>query len=397
MTSLFGVKETPVHVLPEKKDPTWFKESSKRVIPNHLVPKKKLGFQLTSLASKKDAESGSNATGSGSGSGFNSSDFNLISFGDKAHRNSAASFADTLALYLTGDHNDTTTNLDNDDLPLYNNNEDAPPARSLYDLNDEVILSLNRPTQNTDSLINKDPKSFANVFSKREEMPNSTDEDKNKLLVNPLQDSESAILVFGYPEVMANQVIAFFLEFGTVMEDFQASKPFKNSTATVMESMTTTGAFPTTPGRSILRPSPPTPIFSGQSWVKITYDNPSSAMDALQESGSVFNGVLIGVVPYTKDAVEKLQKRKLTLVEDIGGGLQSVSRSESSKVDKGVVGDSNDMLASYIKRLDVKDGSELFLKVKANGTDASKGNKKSTEKLGVWGSISNYLFGFHDL
>lgn len=395
MASLFGGKETPVHAMQDHKEPAWFQESTKRVIPSHLVPKKKLGFQLAAVASNKNTKSGAKDTAS-TGRGVTSTDFNLISFGDGAHRNSTASFADNLTLYLTGDHQDTTT-FDNDDLPLYNNNEDAPPARSMYDLNDDVMMSLNRPTQHTESFINKDPRNFNNVFHKSEEKPSAKDDDK-KITSNPLLHSEAAILVFGYPEPMANQVIAHFLEFGTVLEDFEASKFSKNTTANVMENFTATGSFPANTAYGDVKKVPPPPIFSGVSWVKITYDNPASAVDALQESGTVFNGVLIGVVPYTKAAVEKLQKRKLGAGEDIGGGFELYPNSEASKVDKMVLGDSNDMQASYIKRLDVKDGSGLFLRANATANgDASNGEKKNTEKLGVLGTISNYLFGFHDL
>lgn len=378
--SLFASTNTSLGQL-AKKDPAWFQTSNKRVIPNHLVPRKKLGFQLSTVA-KKDEDKSAAAAGS-----FNSTDFNVITFGNQVHRNSNASFIEQLI--LLGDEN-TTANFDNDDLPLYNNSEDLPPSRSLYDLNDEVFISLNRPAQHTESFINKDPKSFNNVFA-RNEKPAAA-EDEKKILSNPLQHSESAILVFGYPENMANQVIGHFLEFGTVLEKFEAARtpltPFFEPP---------TGAFPAEE-TSVKSKLPPPPIFSGKSWVKLTYDNPASAIDALQESGVVFNGVLIGVVPYTKDAVEKLQKRKLTVGEDIGGGLQVLAHTETSKVDKGVIGDVNDMQATYIKRLEMKDGSELFLKAHS-GSDPSKPGlvKKNDQKLGFLGTISNYLFGFHDL
>lgn len=382
MSSLFASNNAavPGQVRSEAKDPAWFQNSSKRVIPNHLVPKKKLGFHLSAVSSNKKDSTEKKALAPGS---FNSTDFNMITFGNRVHRNSTASFGETLVFL-----GENTTNLDNDDLPLYNNSEDLPPTRSLYDLNDEVFISLNRPAQHTESFINKDPRSFNNVFA-RGEKPKATEDDK--ILTNPLHHSESAILVFGYPENMANQVIGHFLEFGTVLEQFEASKSTKSS---VFDAPT--GAFPTTPDPKKM---PPPPIFSGKSWVKLTYDNPSSAIDALQESGTVFNGVLVGVVPYTKDAVEKLQKRKLSVSEDIGGGLQILAHSETNKVDKGVIGDSNDMQASYIKRLEVKDGSELFLKAHSGSGDPLKPGeeRKNGQKLGLFGSISNYLFGFHDL
>lgn len=381
----------------ERKDPAWFQNPTLRVIPNHLVSKKKPGFQISAVASRKDSKS-NGLTGNSAAGGFNSTDFNVITFGNRPHRASSASFADTLALYLP-DAENTTTNFENDEIPLYNNNEDMPPSRSIYDLNDEALMSIHsKPAQHTESFINKDPRSFNNLFAKDDGQSPATADDDKKILKNPLLNSESAILVFGYPEQMANQVIARFAEFGTILEDFEAAKSGKDATDRVIDIIPGTGAFPSAAQESAIEKQPPPPIFSGKSWVKLTYDNPSSAIDALQESGSVFNGVLIGVVPYTKDAVEKLQRRKLTTLEDIGGGLPTLVHSESNKVDKGVIGDSNDMQASYIKRLDIKDGSELFLKANATGGDPSKGSaKNSNAKLGVWGTISNYFFGFHDL
>ncbi|GEQ67023.1 hypothetical protein JCM33374_g686 [Metschnikowia sp. JCM 33374] len=401
MTSLFGSQEPPKQLGPEKKDPAWFQNSSRRVIPNHLVPKKRLAFQLSGSANnKKDTKSSSTGQSSSNNNAFNSTDFNLISFGNTAHRNSTASHADTSSLFLTADSHDTSHTFDNDDIPLYNENEDLPPARSLYDLNDEVLISLNKPAQHTESFINKDPKTFVNAFYQKSDISKATDEDAVSNL-SPLLNTESAILVFGYPEAMSSQVIAYFSEFGKILEQFEASKQSKNTQANILQTITTTGAFnardglDTRAGASSAAPS--LPIFSGNSWVKITYDNPTSAHDALQESGNVFNGVLIGVVPYTKDAIEKLQKRKLSSSEDIGGGFQLFSHKETNEVDKGVIGDSNDMQASYIKRLDVKDGTGLFLKANANGSQEGQGEKKEEPKLGLMGSISKYFFGFHDL
>lgn len=379
----------------ERTDPTWFQASSLRVIPNHLVSRKKPGFQISAVANKKDSKSTNGSSSSTSSGGFNTTDFNVITFGNSPHRTSSASYADTL-LFLN-DAENTTINFDNDDIPLYSNSDDVPPSRSMYDLNDEAFMSLNKPSQHTESFINKDPRSFNNLFVKGDNKTKSADTDA-KILQNPLLHSELAILVFGYPENMANQVIARFAEFGTILEDFEAARTFKISSDGVANMVQATGAFPSPTQDSVAQNGPPPPIFSGKSWVKLTYDNPSSAMDALQESGSVFNGCLIGVVPYIKDAVEKLLRRKLTSDEDIGGNLPLLAHSESAKVDNGVIGDSNDMQASYIKRLDIKDGSELFLKANSANGDPSKGSaKKSNEKLGVWGTISNYFFGFHDL
>lgn len=379
----------------DSKDPAWYQKSNKKVIPNHLVPKKKIGFQLSAVSNNK-RDQNKRSTGKDD-EAFKSTDFNVISFGNKTHRNSNASFQDSSLLAIK-DQSFEGNNNNNEDLPLYNYNEDLPPPRSLYDLNDDSSNAVNKPIQQTESFITKDPRSFLNAFA-RNTSPDDSKADDKKILKNPLRHSEAAVLVFGYPESMANQVIAHFLEFGTILEDFEAAKSTATSSPEEIFQGPTTGAFFSSSSdekqhESQLKP----PIFCGKSWVKLTYDNPSSAADALQESGSVFNGALIGVVPYTKSAVEKLQNRKLTSTEDIGGGLQGLQLGDfSSKVDKGVIGDSNDIQASYIKRLEVKDGSEMFLKAPKGDPQNPSELKKPEQKLGFVGTISNYLFGFHDL
>lgn len=395
MSSLFANStgsSQPLHGSTESREPMWLQSNTKRVIPNHLVPKKKIGFQLSNVT-KNDKQTETKDDRKSTSDNFNNSDFNLITFGNKVHRNSTASFADSLALLDLTPETKLTTAENSDDLPLYNFNEDLPPPKSLYDLNDEAFLSSSRPAQQTESFMNKDPKTFHNAFDKSATQgPQASKNDK--LNENPLSHLELAIVVFGYPESLANQVIAHFLEFGTILEHLEAAKSSAKVSAQAVFEGQTTGSFKNATPAHESGPAPP--IFSGKSWIKLTYDNPSSAMDALQENGAVFNGAMIGVVPYTKDTVEKLQKRKISDKEDIGAGLP-VHNSAHPSADKGVMGDSKDIQASYIQRLDIRDGSELFLKATNHGNLANGELKKPDQKLGFWGTVSNYLFGFHDL
>ena len=367
----------------EPTEPAWFQSHTKKVISNHLSQKKRLGFQLSPVSGKKDSKT----NGKDSSKGVSSSDFNIVSFGTTHHNNSITG-ADCLMLVLT-DHTDSI--LENDDLPLYSNSDDLPPTRSLHDLNDEIMISSNKPTQHTESFINKDPRLYVNVFSKYETLT-IKDSDK-KATKNTSLNSEAAILVFGYPESMATQVIAHFLELGTILEEFEA---VKETTSLAKNTLTTfAGALPL-PVETPKRDTRVVPILSGQSWVKITYSTPASAIEALQESGTVFNGVLIGVVPYTKDAVEKLKKRKITLLEDIGGGVCANSNAANSKGDQVLIGE-NDIQSAYFKRIEVKDGSGLFLTSQNITTSPVKGDAKSNQNLGLLSSIANYIFGFYEL
>lgn len=350
----------------ERDDPTWFHNPTKRIIPNHLVPKRKLGFALTTPKKNDLAASKTLAKG------FGTTDFNLISFGNLTHRPSAS--LDTLLLQVGED----TTILENaDDLPLYNDGEDLPPARSVYDLDNET--AFRKPTEHAESFINKDPRGFPNAFSSNKATPSVAKEHAGS--DNTERHNEAAILVFGYPEHMANQVISYFAEFGKILEDFEVTRSSKKQ-GFALSSLTSSVLFPHTekPARA--------PIFSGKSWVKITYENLALVSDALQESGSVFNGALIGVVPYTKDAVGKLQNRRLSPLEDIGGGYEVPS---ALKVDD-VVGEAAD--SGYLKKIELKDGAKMFLKANAPGSEDAK---KETRKLGIMDTVTNFLFGFHDL
>lgn len=409
-------------------EPRWFQNSKKRTITNHLVPKRKSGFHLTSESSvsasnKKESQSSRNLLELDSSV---NNEYNLLSFGSNQRKALTASGSkldiyDTSSGDLTKLHDSNNDTID-DDFPLYDKNDDLPPSRSIYDLNDEVLISLNRPTnQNTDSFINKDPKSYNNVFTKFNDQNdlknnnhstntnnninannnannnhnnnNSNINNASKIdhLIssnNPLNHSESAVLVFGYPETMANQVIAHFQEIGTILEDFEVNKHVKNYNNKFLQDNN---------NESRLK----IPIFSGKSWVKITFDNPTSAIDSLQENGSVFNGVIIGVVPYTKQSIEKLQKRKLTDNEDIGGGikLHNSIESNSIKIDNGIDISDNQQnsSSSHVKRLDIKDGSELFLKSNNNDPTKSETDKKNDENLGLLGKICKFFFGFNEL
>lgn len=415
MSSLFS--QTNANGTVATPQPTWFQNHKKRVIPNHLVPKKKPGFQIAASAtskSKKDSELGkSSSSGSSSSALFSSSNdqFNILSFGSQLRKSGTVSLAngivdrrssvgtlfDTTANELTR-YDETFNETVVDD--LYNTSlsygEDMPPTRSIHDLNNEILISLNKPVQQIDSFINKDPKNFNNVFNR----DGATNEDiadgairkvsveERRASINPMVHSESAILVFGYPESLSNQVIQHFKEFGDILEKFEVNQKVNsllNNSSQVK-------------GKIV-------PIFSGNNWVKITFDNPASAVDALQENGVVFNGVLLGVIPYSKNAIEKLQKRKLTDSEDIGGGNIDLStlnvnlneEKDDTKKSNTAAPNAQANPTTYTTRLDVKDGSQFFLKADGDQLKNNNNNKAKDEKLGLLGSVTRYIFGFHEL
>lgn len=409
MSSLFGqnivnnnnVQQPGINV--DNQQPVWFQNQKRRTIPNHLVPKKKTGFQITTSSGRgKNNESIGVLGPGGSGSSYLTSNdsnssalaskdqFSLVSFGNQQRKSlslldkngSVTLFDNELTKY------DETINETLHEEPyIHANGDDLPPTRSIYDLNDEILASLNKPVQHIDSFINKDPKNFNNVFNKADGVADkeaAVTQEKRKS-INPLVNNEAAILVFGYPESISNQIIQHFKEFGDILENFEVNQK-KNSLLNI----------------SHQQQSKLVPIFSGKSWVKITFDNPASAADALQENGAVFNGVLLGVIPYNKNSIEKLQKRKLTDSEDIGGRNNNFSflgttTPEDSTGTPNAAPTAPANPSSYTTRLDIKDGSQFFLKTDGDQSKINGQQNPNEEKLGFFGKVSKYVFGFHEL
>ena len=348
------------------------------------------------------------------------------------HRNASASVGSLYDASIGGGditkYDETINDTLHEEFLLYETQDDLPPSRSIYDLNDEVLLSLNEPSkQHSDSFLNKDPKDFNNVFNKAtassSAAPVSGKDDKQSSTsiigaddsttagagsataletLKSLKNGDSAILVFGYPESMANQVIQHFQAYGSILEDFEATKT-KHHFTKYYHQQSASRDFDTTSASSQI-----IPLFTGHSWVKLTFDNPASAINALRENGSVFNGVLLGVIPYNKHALEKLEKRKLQPGEDIGGGLELLLYATSSSATANVnnknipsssnpIGPDSENQSSYSNKLDIKDGSGFFLHAK-NVNDLSKIDEpKKGGQIGILNSISKYLFGINEL
>ncbi|KAK6203615.1 Nup53/35/40-type RNA recognition motif-domain-containing protein [Scheffersomyces amazonensis] len=403
----------------QQPQPIWFQNQKKRIIPNHLVPKKKASFQIAASKTKKDGNGNGNGngngtgngTGSGSGNGSNrekksssllsSNEYNLLSFAgqqsSQQQRKLLDKVDDTSVDFTKYDETLNETLINNEDF-FTNFDEDLPPTRSIHDLNDEFLVSLgNKPVEKIDSFINKDPKTFENVFTRGTNESKKQESSITKESMNPLVNNESAIIVFGYPESLTNQIIQHFKEFGDILEDFESNHKSTYSSLNSRHNQLSKKLVP---------------IFVGKNWIKLTFDNPASALDAIQENGSVFNGVLLGVIPYTKHAIEKLQKRSITSNEDIGGNnaldLSVVkpekllngnsnsnsngnSNSISNSNGNGIIKESTP--SQLTNKFEMKDGSQFFL----NNGDQQKEKDAKQEKLGVLGNLSRYIFGFHEL
>lgn len=383
--------------------PRWTSNHKKRIIPNHLVPTKKTGFHLSTSTGSKNKKNDGNGNLDKSSSLVSTDQYNILSFGSQRRKTIGQQIPfDKSALFDTTSV-DLTRMDDTGNDSIYEDNivsmgEDMPPTRSIHDLNDEILVGLNKPTQ-SDSFINKDPQQFRSIFN-RDQDPSLTNLNANSDKMNSLTTNESAVLVFGYPESISELVIQHFQDFGTILENFD-SKTSTNSLLSIDKD----------------RQHKIIPIFSGKNWVKITFDNPESAIEALQENGIVFNGCILGVIPYSKDAIEKLQKRKLSKVEDIGGkiDLSSIStlddnnlktnNNNNTNINKVVntKGNNNNKANNSINntnsvttKLDIKDGSKFFLKSEEE-LKSINNTKSSNNNLTLIQKATKFLFGFHEL
>lgn len=260
----------------------------------------------------------------------------------------------------------------------------------------------------------------------------------------------SAIIVFGYPESISNQVIKHFSHFGHIMEDYQIlrlSRGISPSSFRIFHNDDTANDHTDSSANKAIslknRDNESTnrkyPIFTGEGWVKLTYNCPSSALRALQENGSIYHGALIGCIPYSKNAVEQLAGCRIDNIDDIGefnvSTYQNSSTSSTSNtpsppnvlltndafLNKGTITPAIDvgngthlsnpnMTHSPNKRLNVKDGKSLFIQNTSTNTNAptllqsleskmrqQEEKYKNNEPAGLIHKLNNWLFGWNDL
>ncbi|CAK9441305.1 uncharacterized protein LODBEIA_P51740 [Lodderomyces beijingensis] len=423
----------------QQQQPSWLQSQhnqKKRVIPNHLVPQKKNNFQLNA-SNSKSKRSNSNLT-------VSDDQFNIVSFGKNKtkagslvlDRNNSSltalfdSFGGDLSRF------DETMNdsfQQGDDSALVTDKSagggasavgagagagsgDVPPMTSIYDLNEDSIKS-SEPSREQSNLMNKNPKEFNNLFTRFDAVANEKKSEKNavnedKKMSKP-DECETSIIVFGYPENCVSQIIQFFRQFGTVLEKFTDYSIFgeQKDVANLLVNFE--------------KQRSNAPISTGPGWIKFTYDNPNSALNALQENGSIFNGNLLGVVPYHKSVIEKLEKKRVFEKEDIGSGnlstplktafkeevkrdgklangIMTPPSSSSSQITSTLTSTSTSATAaagganrtSYV---DLKDGSKFFIDPNEKKRKTEEKNGEPQQKLGIWGSLTKYMFGFHDL
>lgn len=304
------------------------------------------------------------------------------------------------------------------DIATYVESNEAPPTKSLYDWQREdefgsVSTNMSLPeTSHQINLSQRFPKNSRNAFDRNSEATHTrVGKDEINDSSRP-KSEESAVIVFGYPESISNQVILHFSKFGNILEDFEI---LRGVTGNNISSATIRLRTQNKDSKAQKK----YPIFTGDGWIKITYDSPSAALRALQENGTVYGGCLIGCVPYNKAAVEQLASCKIDKSDDIGNipfSLSMKPNGSSSADAQNRSEDDNDSrkhgsrFSFSTRKLDVKDGKELFvhngnsshsgqnflksLENKLKEQEQQGGNQQPTD---IVGKLNNWLFGWNDL
>lgn len=410
-----------------QREPEWFNNPRKRAIPQAIVKRN----------SKKSPSVDPGQTVSDSSASSQRSGFNSLSFGLKKDIRGLPS-AQSVKTSKGAEHNS-----------ILSSNE-APPIVSLHDWQREddfgamvpLALQVDSEEGKLSSQINSAlPGSISNTrkdgnqvnaFDRSgltlESSHNAlTKTDKNDSLgVTAPSIEESAVIVFGYPESISNLIIRHFSNFGSILEDFEV---LRNSSGINAASLRLRGRNSDNSERKY-------PIYTGDGWVKLTYDSSSAAVRALQENGQVFGGSLIGCVPYNKNLVEQLASCKIEKVDDIGGINFSVKQSSLGDAKESslssTVSPSNDVrdeqntpfggssnpvttggallehpkITYFNRRMHIKDGKKLFTH---NGSPGNNNFLQSLElkmrqqeesnkqQAGLLHKVNNWLFGWNEL
>ena len=388
--------------LVEQKDPLWFDNPKKRVIPQNIVKRSvrsssstersqssrrmsttatRFGFDVATFGTRKSANIFNTSSSAGAKDAMTSDDI----FTDSNEAPPLVSIND----WQREDEFDTFTALPSNlnrrqqqqqrrqqllnDSPNYNstpiptsrpgaatnvfdkgyNTEENVPART-----DNRIpsLAINDNPTNANTLSNYDNSMLATpskqmntsmtsrLFSLSTSKikptlpkPNSVDSAAGATQLQSSRNQEAAVIVFGYPESVSNAVVLHFSHFGNILEDFEVLRsPSGLNTATLKTiNRPKKQNKPVSPssgeGNSGIKSlndnageqsgeNRKYPIYTGEGWVKLTYNSQTSALRALQENGTIFAGSLIGCIPYSKVAVERLASCRIDKIDNIGEG-----------------------------------------------------------------------------
>ncbi|KAG0670810.1 hypothetical protein C6P45_001819 [Maudiozyma exigua] len=335
-----------------QKEPQWFNNPTKRAIPQTIVKR-----TIRTQNSSNDLTHSQSATNLSNRSGFDTMSFgsrknkpifnnsnlqnlnsdNILGDSNEAPPMTSIHDWDNEDPFGAGHNQDNNNNNNNSHIAMNNQsllmsnmgtprNENSKSVPNLFknanafdrtpqdtkvnSANDSVSLKDSNKTNGTKNILSDFIGSINNK-DKKATTDTTTTAPTTTTTTSVSQQEETAIIVFGYPESISNLIITHFSNFGSILEDFQVLRSPSGINKFTLKNKNGQNNINSNDERKY-------PIFTGDGWVKITYDSRQSAVRALQENGSVFSGTLIGCVPYSRKAVEKLASCKIDKYDNIG-------------------------------------------------------------------------------
>ncbi|CAI4037816.1 hypothetical protein SMKI_04G1500 [Saccharomyces mikatae IFO 1815] len=427
-------------------NPSWVNDPKKRFTPHTVIRRKTTKQNCSSDINQNDDSSSINTT---------MRSFSKQNQDSKHNEGSKSAVTNDINSFLTN-FNDIPPTVTLQDWQREDEFGSIPSLTTQFVSNKFTSKKINSPaydSKNTPNVFDKDSYvRIANIENSHSDNNyNTADTNINKAHEISIKSTNlSAVVVFGYPESISNELIEHFSHFGPIMEDFQVLRLSRglspnsfrilhNSDTSSEQSDSAANKSITFKGRDDELSNRKYPIFTGESWVKLTYNSPSCALRALQENGSIFHGALIGCIPYSRDVVEQLAGCKIDNIDDIGEFnvpmYQSPSTSSTSStpspsnilltndallrkdvnfsavnIGKGIIFPSPKKTNSLKKQLDGMDEKLLSIHntslnskiptVLQNLESKMRLNEESyrnNEPAGFMHKLSNWLFGWNDL
>lgn len=450
-----------------QKDPSWFNNPTKRAIPQTIMKRSNRPQDNSA-----DIPTSQSSTALSARSGFDATSFgsrknqSMLNMGKIASLNSDNILGDaneappSLSIHdwqhedmfnsmpaLTGEQGNGENSLGVSLSNLATPNTTTHPVPNLFKKANafdkgkmdttngpNIILDKSNKNKLSETSPNKTTaggKLFNFLGSSNASAKNDVSNENNALAQEP--ERETAVIVFGYPESISNLVLTHFSHFGSILEDFEVLRSASGINISTLKNNKTQCQSPKT-----------YPIFTGEGWVKITYDTNQSAVRALQENGAVFRGTLLGCVPYSKNAVEKLASCRIDKNDNIGEsdiglgakltpmrdfttssfGFDNKENSNLTSLNPEKQGDLTDESTTINPqnvpqniffpnhRLTINDGKSLFVhNTDANNHNFIQGleNRMRGQELtdnkdsngpnnhGIMNSVNNWLFGWNNL
>lgn len=378
--------------------PSWFQETARRTIPNTVLRR-----EVKSSSNSGEDDNGNRGDSTNTG-------FNTLTFGAKKHM-------------LLGSSNVSTGGNDHMN-PLLMDNSEAPPTVSISDWKREEGLFDLRNTRNENTINTIGTPTFISPISRKKSEvslfdSNSQSRSSSASSIGSESETGNAVVVFGYREAITKQILAYFAQFGEILEDLE-------SELGDTETMRTPGYFfQQAPNRRRISRE------HGRTWTKLTYANHSSYLRALREHGTIYCGAAIGCVPYKHELISELSRDTYNSMNDVKQ-TNSISTNQLTQHNQSEVPKSNQTFETkptneternQIKtpsafgsdnkgngsissgrtkrRLSIKDGSSLFLSGTDNIFSTLDGQPTKKRMINrdrsLIGKISGWLFGWNDL